>query len=341
MSWVKRNLYFLIGTVLAVALLGLAGWYFYSKWQLNNVILDKLNADYAELARLNGQKPHPGSGNVNNIETAKEQQKQLRAFVQRTRTYFQSIPRIPDLPHPVAHDFSSALSRTIDQMRHDATNASVNLTGDYNFSFEAQKGKLSFPAGSLEPLSVQLGEVKVICDVLFHAKVNSLDSLRRERVSPDDAAGNQTDYLVIKSVTNEMGVLTPYEITFRSFTPELALVLAGFASSPFGLVVKTINVEPGPAAPPTPETPATPQPVYIQPTPVFQPTPRSEEMKFRQRYGLGPSGAPPPPPPPQYVPAPVPAGGAPATPRGLPTVLDERQLKITIMLNVVKLTSPK
>src|SRR5204862_6259930 len=109
---------------------------------------------------------------------------------------------------------------------------------------------VSFAAGSLVPLSVQLGEVKTICDVLFQAKVNSLDSLRRESISADDANSTQgqTDYISRHSVTNELAVLSPYEITFRGFSSELAAVLAGFASSPRGLIVKTINVEPAPTA---------------------------------------------------------------------------------------------
>ena len=112
--------------------------------------------------------------------------------------------------------------------------------------------------GSLEPLSVQLGEVKAICDVLFQAKINSLDNIRRERVSDDDLKGPQTDYLSEKSVTNELAVLSPYEVSFRCFSSELAAVLAGFASSPCGLMVKTINVESAPAAAPTSEEPGAP-----------------------------------------------------------------------------------
>src|SRR5205814_1738856 len=144
-------------------------------------------------------------------------------------------------------DLSSALSGTIAQLRRAATNASVGLQQDYNFSFQAQRLRVSFASGSVEPLSVQLGEVKAICDVLFQAKINSLDNLQRERVSADDATGNQTDYLADKSVTNDLAVLTPYSLSFRCFSPELGSVLAGFASSPYGLLVKAVNVEPAPA----------------------------------------------------------------------------------------------
>ena len=37
--------------------------------------------------------------------------------------------------------------------------------------------------------------------------------------------------------------MTPYQITFRSFSPEIGVVLAGFASSPHGFIVKGINVQ--------------------------------------------------------------------------------------------------
>ena len=39
MDWIKRNLYFVIGSLAALVLMGLAGYYLYSKWQLNNEVL--------------------------------------------------------------------------------------------------------------------------------------------------------------------------------------------------------------------------------------------------------------------------------------------------------------
>ena len=160
---------------------------------------------------------------------------------------------MPESGKLTSQEFSSALSRTIDAMQREATKASVALppkdaSGQtYSFSFAAQRERLAYAPGSLEPLSVQLGEIKAICAVLFQAKINSLDNLRRERVSEDDLKGPQTDYLPEKSVTNELAVLSPYEVSFRCFSSELAAVLAGFASSPCGLLVKTINVESAPA----------------------------------------------------------------------------------------------
>ena len=95
---------------------------------------------------------------------------------------------------------------------------------------------------------MQLGEVKNISEILFAARVNALDGIQRVRVSDDDTAGPQADYLEDVSVTNNLAVLTPYAITFRSFSPELAAVLAGFAASPNGMIVKAINIRPAGAA---------------------------------------------------------------------------------------------
>jgi hypothetical protein len=358
MDWIKRNLYFLIGSVVALALMGLAGLYLYSKWSLNNEVLEKLNAEYAELQRLSTENPHPGSGKVNNILTAKEQQKQLVDFLKKTRTQFQSIPAIPDAPKVTSEEFSASLRRTIDQLQRAATNASVGLPQGYSFSFEAQKPRMTFASGSLELLAVQLGEVKVICETLFAGKINSLDNLRRERVSSDDSTGPVTDYIQTKSVTNELAILTPYEITIRCFSGELASVLSGFGSSPFGIMVKSINVEVAPVS--TEPEMTSPMVSYI-PAPGVQPPPSrlpggrtGMEAEFANRYGLGGRGGrgagmggvplrTGPPAPVYAPPASVPAYGAGNLQGrgGLPTVLDEKQLKVTMSLEIVKLLPSK
>jgi len=355
MSWLKRNLFFVIGSLVALILMGLAGWFLYSKWSLNNDVLANLNADYAELKNLNSANPHPGSGAVNNIKLAQEQREQLKEFIKKTQTFFKPMPRIPDLPKISDRDFSAALSQTIEQLRNEATNASVALPPDnYNFSFTSQKSKISFAPGSLPRLAIQLGEIRALAEIFFQAKINALDNIRRERVSPDDSFGLQSDYLTEKTQTNALAVITPYEVTFRSFSTELAAVLAGLASSPHCLVVKTINVELAPAVA-APEQMATPLvsmvPMQYQPNPAVEEEmsraqrEQSAQAAFAARYGTGGGGtgggiaysgigqA----PPPAYAPPP---GGAPsatgASKGGLPTVLDEKLLKITLNLYIIK-----
>src|SRR5260221_8955082 len=196
---------------------------------------------------------------------------------------------------------------------------------------------MKFATNILEPLSVQLGEVKAICDVLFQAKVNAIEYVHRERIAPEDSSG-ATDYLNTKSVTNELAVLTPYEVKFKCFTPELASALSGFASSPNGLLVRTINVDLAPAVEVAPEpTQYVPLPNIPQPVTEQQQSKRNEDA-FKQRYGLDRRRSVPSPTPQAVVPQPLPA--ATARP-GLQTVLNEKQLAVTVMLNVVKMLPSK
>lgn len=248
MAWIKRNLLFVIGGLVAVGMLGWAGYYNLSRWKLNNDVFKDLEDKYTEIQRLNNLRPHPGNKQVDNIEAARAQQGEMQAILARQTANFVHIPAIPPSTNLTSQDFAAALRQTIDQLQRDAYNASVLVPPRYNFSFEAQRQKVLFAPGSLTVLATQLGEVKAICDVLYSAKVNSMNGIRRERTA-DDASGQAGDYTGLSSETNELAVLTPYEITFQCFTGELAAVLDAFAVSPYGMVVKSLNVESASAAP--------------------------------------------------------------------------------------------
>ncbi len=268
MAWIKRNLFFVIGGILAIAALGSAGFYIYRGWSHNTAAFDELNGIYGTLRELTSKKPSPGNAKINNIEAAKQQESQLREWIRQAGDYFKPITPVPNPSNGMvsSEGFAAALRRMIDQLQHEADNASVALPPQYTFSFKAQRDLVKFAPGSLEPLAQQLGEVKTISEILFAARVNYFDGIQRVRISDDDASGPQADYLDDHSVTNNLAVMTPYQITFRSFSPEIGEVLAGFASSPHGFIVKGINVQlagaastmsPGPTAPP-PGPPLTP-----------------------------------------------------------------------------------
>ncbi|MGH7977258.1 MAG: hypothetical protein ACREC8_11425, partial [Limisphaerales bacterium] len=197
MVWIKRNLFFVIVAILAVGLLAAAGFYGFKNWRKNSAETETLNEAYDTLQKLHTENPSPGNGKVNNIETARKQDKQVRAWIGQTRNYFQPVSPIPNPSggEVTSEAFAAALRRTIDQLQHEAQDASVLLPPQYNFSFEAERSLVRFSPGSLGPLSVQLGQVKTICEVLYAAKINSLDNVRRSRVSSDDAGGTQSDYL--------------------------------------------------------------------------------------------------------------------------------------------------
>jgi hypothetical protein len=287
MAWIKRNLFFVGGGLLALVLLAGAGFYDFQSLGRNSAAKQKLSEIYGQLNELNKHKPSPSDENTT---AAREQEGQLRKWLAQTKNYFKPIELIPaPTGGEVKSDqFANALRRTIHDLQQESASASVLLPPDFSFSFTVQRTKLA--PGSPQLLAVQLGEVKAISEIFFAAHVNALDGVQRLRVSDDDSNGTQSDYLDDQSTTNSFAVLTPYEITFRAFGPEVAQVLAKFASSPHGFIVKGINVAPAEIAAPMADA------------------------------------------------APTPLTTMPAARGGLQTVLDEKLLRVTLMVDVVKLT---
>jgi hypothetical protein len=323
MGWIKRNLFFVIGGAVALLLLGGAGYYIYQGWTSNSDASDKLNEIYGTLNNLHQQKPAPGSGKVDNTKIAKEQTQQLRDWINHAAVYFQPIAAIP-AGDVTSEAYASSLRRTIDSLQHAADAANVTLPPKYDFSFSAQRPLVKFAAGSLPALAVQLGEVKAIAETIFSAQVNALDSIQRTRVSDDDAAGPPADYIDDHSVTNDLAIITPYVVTFRCFTPELARVLAAFASSSNSFLIKAINIQPASAAAANPGDAGLAVPGGMPGMPMPGRFPGGE-------FGLPPGGM-----PPTATPTPQPVVGK----GGLPVVLKEQLLSISMLLELVKL-SPK
>jgi hypothetical protein len=248
MGWIKRNLFFLISAIVSVGMLGMSGFFIYTSWTANAEASEKLNQNYNALKELQQQNPAPGNDKIDNTKIANDQEKLVSEWIASAGKHFQPIPAIPTERPVTSETFAAALRRTVDQLQHEADDSGVALPPKYDFSFSAQRPLMKFAPGSLDPLAVQLGEVKVITETLFSARINSLDSIQRIRVSGDDASGPQGDYFDRQSVSNNLAVITPYMITFRCFAPELARVLSGLAKSSNAFIVRSIIVQPASAA---------------------------------------------------------------------------------------------
>lgn len=321
MSWIKRNLFFVVGSAVALGLLGGAGFYIYKGLTRNSAATDKLGEIYGTLKNLQAQKPAPGNEKINNTEIARQQEQQVQAWIASARKYFQPIPAIP--PGAVTSEaFASALRRTIDLLQREADGASVTLPPKYDFSFSAQRPLVKFAAGSLEPLATELGEVKAVAEVIFSARINALDGIQRIRVSDDDLQGPQGDYVDEHSVTNDLAVVTPYVVSFRCFTPELSRVISAFATSSNAFLIKSINVQPAGAA--TGFGDAGDAGGMF---PGGMAIPGSYPPGVISRRSAVEGYAPP------ATAAPAPAAGK----GGLPTVLKEQLLRVTLEVEILKL----
>jgi hypothetical protein len=251
MAWIKRNLFFTIGSVIALLLLGAAGYYIYKGWSYNRDQMDAVTAAYGQLAQDYNSNPSPGNEQMDNIKAAQDQIKQLEDWIDKAKTHFQAVTPIPNPSNGVVTDqaFAGTLRKTILDMQQEALKVNVELPQDYAFSFAAERNLVTFAPGSLGPLSTHLGEVRAICDILFSAKINALVQIQREVVSDNDTAGAQSDYLSDKATTSDFGTLgqatiTPYSITFKCFSVDLGKVLSSLASSDHCFIVKGINVIP-------------------------------------------------------------------------------------------------
>lgn len=377
MEWIKRNLLFVVGSLVSLVLMILAAMYLMSGMAKNAGALEKLNSEYEQLKRLNSQSPHPGDEKIDNIAAAKEQKKKVDAVISRAKAAFTPIAPIPEGTNVNNALFAGALRRTIDRLQHDAARGGVQVPTNFYFSFTAVQNLIMFDQAGLHPLAAQLGDVNAICGVLLDARINALDAVRRLKVSSHDLGAQQTaDYITDAAVTNEIAVLVPYEITFRCFSAELAAVLSGFATSPHGLIVRAMNVEPmltgnsqfagaesvGYATPEAPEV-YRPAPVYVAPVANnYQGDGLAgnrygggdaggnrylEGNRYAEggaggmtgnRYGASSQGIYAPTPQQVYQPSVVRPRTGPAK-GGLPTMLDEKQFKVTLLVQVVRLNS--
>lgn len=322
MAWIKRNLIFLILSLIALLLMGAGGWFLYGQISHESDISQQIQQLYSDWNGLNTANPHPGmpgEGKIDNVKAAQEQNGALLEYIKKIRPHFERIPPIPDLPagKVTDADFAKSLANTIAQLQRTGEQQSVLLQHDYAFTFQAQKKRVIFDPTSLDKLAMHLGEIKAICDILFDAKINSLEFLRREPISADD--NNPPDYLPAdeKTIVTPLADLTPYRVTFDCFSAELASVLGGLASSSHGFVVKSINVEPSSPAG-SAETPMPGGAFPTPPPPTYMPPPGAEGTR---RYS----------PQPMAAPAAVPARTGSSS-----TFLNEKPLRVTLLIEIVK-----
>ena len=335
MSWIKRNLYFFIGSLVALGLMGGGGFYLYTQITNEAKVTQDIEAQYAELRRLAQQNPHPGyKGKIDNVEAARDQEKVLRAFIAKTGTHFKRPTPIPDSAKVGGAEFATQLPNVIAELTHEATNASVGIPEGYYFSFEAQKRLVTFDPASLNKLAVSLGEIKALSEILFDAKINYLEAIKREVISPTNDV-NMGDYISLNTTSNTLGELTPYEIDFRGFSAELAAVLSGLVNSPYCIIVKSMNIEPAPATEQTEPGAAPPPPRQIYRPPPIGTMSQDATDYMNRRYGEG-GGRP------YYRPQPMaPTPNPVAAPVRPAAFVNEHQLRVTLQIAIVKLKEIK
>jgi hypothetical protein len=333
MAWIKRNLYFVITVVLGLGVTGFCGYLLFSALDQNKADSDKYFSDKGNLENLQKKAPYPDQ---HNIQAAVADADRVRTFLDEFHKPFASFPQPPKLDD---QQFKEHLQKTIMQFGAQATNAGVGLPPGCAFSFSSQMNVLNYASDSIAPWMQELTEIRAILQILYNAKINYLEKIKRPAVSGEEITSD--DYTQASTTTNTWGVVkTPYMVNFRAFSAEIANVLAGIAASSNCFIVKTIYVSPSREPLPQlidlqPPAPApAPVPRYQYPLPEATPNPFMQQNDarrgFRERRPV--------PPPMQYA---TPVYQAPVAPAGPVTIVSETPLFVTLYIDVIKLKAPE
>jgi hypothetical protein len=326
MAWIKRNLYFVITVAVALGVTGYCGYLLYSVLNDNAALNEKYSSSKSQLDELLHTTPFPSP---ENIHAAEEDANRVRTFLAEFQKPFAPFPTPPKLD---VQGFNTYLMKTIALFGAEATNAGVGIEPGYVFSFQLQMNKLNHPPEDIAAWMQELEEMRAILHILYNAKINFLEKIKRVSVSQDDMGSD--DYVQFTNTTAAWGSVAPYMVNFRAFSAEIANVLAGIASSSNCFIVKAIYVQP--SSVPLPEPPAQ-TPVQTAPTLQYRPLPstapylngpmprgnRGERSGDYTRPRF-------------YTPTPA-QPVAPAAPAGPETILFEKPLFVTIYIDVVKL----
>jgi hypothetical protein len=297
MLWIKRNIFLVVFGVIALGLLGWSIMFFLGKRAANIKFEEDLQATKSQLETLYSKNPFPSDTNIN---FAKAELTRVRQNVNAVKAFFEPVPfeKVAD------KDFTVLLQNTIFDLQKRAQALGIEMPErDYAFSFKAQKNALTFAPGSFPTLPLQLAEIKAITDIVYEAKINRIANIKRMRVTTDDPAGS-ADYHEYSTHTNMMTqtASSAYQFEVHSFSGDLGKLIEGLYKSKHGFILKSLAVEPAPEAPAA----------------AGQQPPRTP-----------PVAAPP-------VQRPVPGAKPGARPEALKTVLNEKLLKATLLVEVVK-----
>lgn len=321
MAWIKRNLLFVVGLVVAVALNGAGVWYLLGQIQQSTDALAELEAKNQNLDNLYANDPFPEK---KNIDLAKVEQQKMQKFLGEALARFQTNDVPKDLD---SQRYQSLLLSTIADLERLAEESGTKLpASDYAFTFSPQKGNTQIPVGRLGELAAELADIRAISKVIFQAKVHALTSLKRAGASTNDY-GNADIITGKKPITDPVtgAVLRPYEVQFQCFSTELGDVLAGFANTPETIVVRAVNIQKGTL---NLESGSTAAPMIAAPAFPMAGMPGGMDRALAARYGIRPT-------------TPAPAAVAPST-SGTPggAIVDEKPIQVSISLDVIKLGAP-
>ena len=318
MAWIKRNIPFVIGLVVALAMVGVGIFYLLAQMERASTATADLESSNRKLDEMLAHDPFP---EPKNIAAAKAEQVRLQQFQAQALGMFQTnyVPKDLD-----SERFQLLLLSTLAELERAAAESGTKLpAADYSFTFTPQKGNTQIPVGRLGELAAQINDIRALAKYLFSAKIHALSHLKRAGTSTNDY-GNADILTEKKTLTDPAtgAVLRQYEVQFQSFSGEVGAVLSAFANAPETIVVRALNIQRGNL---TTEAVTT---AFVAPAATFPGGSRMDPA-LAARYGLNRPAAP----------QPAAAATTPTARPGEP-VVDEKPVQVTLALDIIKLAAP-
>jgi hypothetical protein len=268
MNWIKQNVGLVVGCVIALVLMCVAGLYMKSQIDKDSAITSELDQQRQLVKQLYTRDPHPGTAKVDNIGAVKKEQERVHKLALGPME-----SQFPGFEIPIdlsISSFKEILENTVSELQRDARYTGINLPstdqGNYGFSFDDIRPRIDLEADALRPLTFQLYQVRELCSVLFESKIHGINAIKRLPVSDNDTSSGGSGGFGITSPTtpttsptstenyiedvatqdpNINAIMMPYQISFQCFSSELARVMDGFNKSNHYFRIKWLAVEQG------------------------------------------------------------------------------------------------
>ena len=244
-EWVKNNQALAIGSLVSLIAIIVATWFLFHGMSVNTAATEELEGAKSQLSSLQSSDPYPNQANIDFLKKEEERVDKLKADFEKR---FAAVPVPPETY--TASGFKYELEAVVADLTKKAKDLSIQMPTnrvDFSFSFTAQRSNLRMDTNSLKIQAEQLAHVKYLCNTVMDSGISEFIRVRRAVGTTNDllhVRNYLADYLpACQIITNTYSYIYPYEVVFKTSPEELAKLVNAFEQSPYGAIIKCIQVE--------------------------------------------------------------------------------------------------
>ena len=240
MIFVRRNLFWILGGLASVVMVVASLLFATSAKSKADENLRALSAYTNSVNQLKDATPYPSPETIAKVD---EDTVSVEDFSRQAEALFDH-PKPPVMP---PRQFKVHLINSLVALQAEATHHNVRLPPEFRFTFAHLLPKPNLLPYSVGPLGERLQDIQHLSKILFESRVHSIDSFARVPAHEREKGGRVLlyDVGIRTNLTTETAEFTstPYRFTFRGFTSELTEVLNRLANSDRFYVVRQIEVQ--------------------------------------------------------------------------------------------------